>query len=325
MKRYVRAYLGRPEVVAFVVLSALILFFAVRSEGLFISPANLRGILSLWPELAILSLGFALLMIAGEFDLSIGSMFGFMPMVVAVLVSDGVPFWVAFAAGCLVCVAVGLINGTVTLWFGIPSFITTLGMLFMLRSLSVVVYTIGSAPGLPPEAPRWAFSAPIGDVRVSLLWLLFLSGSLYFLLERTNFGNWIRATGAAPESAQAMGIPVRAVKMTCFVICSLLAGLAGLIQVMRIGSPLPSFGDGLELQAIAAAVIGGVALTGGIGSVLGAVVGMAIIRIIDAGMIISRVDANWFKFAIGALTVLAVVLNAWLGRRAKRIKVHPAG
>jgi simple sugar transport system permease protein len=307
-----------------VVLSALILFFAVRSKGLFISPANLRGILSLWPELAIMSVGFALLMIAGEFDLSIGSMFGFMPMVVAVLVSDGVPFWAAFAAGCLVCVTVGLINGTVTLRFGIPSFITTLGMLFMLRSLSVVVYTVGSAPNLPDDAPRWAFSAPIGDVRASLIWLVVLSGSLYFLLERTNFGNWIRATGAAPESAEAMGIPVRAVKMTCFVICSLLAGLAGLIQVMRIGSPLPSFGDGLELQAIAAAVIGGVALTGGIGSVLGAVVGMAIIRIIDAGMIISRVDANWFKFAIGALTVLAVILNAWLGRRARRIKVQPA-
>ena len=323
MKRVVKAYLGRPEIVALVVLGLLILYFSLRSEGLFVSPANLRGILSLWPELAILSLGFAVLMIAGEFDLSIGSMFGFMPMVVAALASAGIPFWFAFVCGCLVCVAVGMVNGAVTLWFGIPSFIATLGMLFMLRSLSVVVYTIGSAPTLAPDAPRWAFSAPIGNVRVSLIWLVALSGALYVLLERTNLGNWVRATGAAPISAQALGIRVRAVKMTAFVICSLLAGLAGLIQVMRIGSPLPSFGDGLELQAIAAAVIGGVALTGGVGSVFGAVIGMAIIRIIDAGMIISRVDANWFKFAIGALTVLAVMLNAWLGRRAQRIKVQP--
>jgi simple sugar transport system permease protein len=91
---------------------------------------------------------------------------------------------------------------------------------------------------------------------------------------------------------------------------------------VRIASPLPSLGDGIELQAIAAAVIGGIALSGGIGNVLGAIIGMGIIRVIDAGMIMSRVNANWFQFAIGFLTILAVIANMWLGRRARAIKVE---
>jgi len=97
-----------------------------------------------------------------------------------------------------------------------------------------------------------------------------------------------------------------------------------MIQVVRLGSPLASLGDGLELQAVAAAVMGGVALYGGVGNVIGALIGMALIRIIDAGMIMSRIDANWFKFAIGTLTILAVIANAWLSRAARRIRVEAA-
>ena len=119
-----------------------------------------------------------------------------------------------------------------------------------------------------------------------------------------------------------MGIPVRQVKMACFVLCSVLAGFAGTIQVFRLQSPLPSIGESLELQAVAAAVIGGVALTGGVGTVFGAIIGALLIRVIDNGLVLSRIDANWFKFAIGALTILAVVGNSWLQRTARQIKVE---
>ncbi len=322
MRRILKIYMERPELVALVVLIALVAYFTMASGGLFISPVNLRGILSLFPELAIMALGFGLLMISGEFDLSIGSMFGLTPMVVCLLCDWGVSFWPAFAMGLLCCVAIGLINGLVTIRFGIPSFITTLGMLFMLRSLCVVLYSHGSAPNLPDDAPVWAFSAPLGVIRVSVLWLAALGLIVYLLLERSNFGNWIRATGGSLDSAKAMGIPTATVKTVCFIICSVFAGIAGMIQVVRIASPLPSLGDGMELQAIAAAVIGGVALSGGVGNVLGAIVGMAIIRVIDAGMIMSHVDANWFQFAIGFLTVIAVIANMWLGRRARGMKVE---
>ena len=110
-------------------------------------------------------------------------------------------------------------------------------------------------------------------------------------------------------------------KLFCFILCAMLAGFGGIIQVFRLHSPLPSIGDGLELQAVAAAVIGGTALTGGIGTVLGGIVGALLIRVIDNGLVMSQVDANWFKFAVGALTILAVVANTWLRRTARRMKV----
>ncbi|MER9231439.1 ABC transporter permease [Mesorhizobium sp. M0622] len=324
MKRLLKIYMDKPELVALWVLIVLVAYFAVATHGLFLNPQNLRGIMSLFPELAILALGFGLLMIAGEFDLSIGSMFGLAPMILCSLATAGWPFWPAFVAALLCCCMVGVLNGVITIRFGIPSFITTLGMLFMLRSLAVVLYARGAAPSLPDGAPVWAFSAPLGIIRVSVVWMIVLGLLVYLLLERTNFGNWVRATGGSLESAKAMGIPTALVKTVCFVICSLFAGIAGIIQVVRIASPLPSLGEAMELQAIAAAVIGGIALAGGVGNVLGVIVGMAIIRVIDAGMIMSRVDASWFKFAIGLLIILAVIANAWLGRTARRIKVETA-
>jgi len=324
MMRLLKIYMQRPELVALLVLIIFTTYFTISSGGLFLSFANVRGIFSLYPELAILALGFGLLMIAGEFDLSIGSMMGLCPMVLCTLALYGFPFWPAFILALLVCVCVGLVNATVTLRFGIPSFITTLGMLFMLRSLAVVLYSAGAAPLLPADAPKWAFSDAIGIFRVSTVWLIALALLVWVLLERTNFGNWIRATGGSLESARAMGIPTNLVKTVCFVICSTFAGLAGIIQVVRIGSPLPSMGEAMELQAIAAAVIGGIALSGGVGNVVGVVIGMAIIRVIDAGMIMSRVDASWFKFAIGFLTICAVIANHWFERRARLIKVETA-
>lgn len=323
LKRLLKVYMERPELVALFVLLVLIAFFTLRSGGVFLSYQNLRGILGLFPELSIMALGFGLLMIAGEFDLSIGSVFGLAPMVLCALSQHtGLSFWICFAAALIVCVVVGVLNGAISLSFGIPSFITTLGMLFMLRSLCVVIYQSGSAPSLPANAPTWAFTDPIGFFRVSTIWLAAIGLLIYLLLERTNFGNWVRATGGALNSAKSMGIPTNSVKVACFVISSVCAGLAGIIQVVRIASPLPSTGDGVELQAIAAAVIGGIALSGGVGNVLGAIAGMAIIRVIDSGMVMSRVDANWFKFAVGFLTIVAVIANIWLGRRARALKVE---
>ncbi len=263
-------------------------------------------------------------MIAGEFDLSIGSMMAFCPMVLCTFALYGMPFWPAFVLALALCACVGMVNATVTLRFGIPSFIATLGMLFMIRSIAVVLYSSGAAPTLPADAPTWAFSEALGIFRVSTIWLIALTGLVWLLLERTNFGNWIRATGGSLESAKAMGIPTNLVKTVCFIICSTFAGLAGVIQVVRIGSPIPSMGEAMELQAIAAAVIGGIALSGGVGNIIGVVIGMAIIRVIDAGMIMSRVDASWFKFAIGFLIICAVIANHWLERRARTIKVETA-
>lgn len=219
---------------------------------------------------------------------------------------------------------IGLINGIITTRFGIPSFIATLGMLFVARSLTIVI-SGGFPPLLPPDLPNWLFTRFVGPAdlfRMSFLWFAGIAVLAAAFLSLTNIGNWIKATGGFLEAASSLGIPTVRVKIGCFMLCSVLAGFAGLIQVLRLGSPLPSIGEGMELQAVAAAVIGGAALAGGVGTVLGAVVGALLIRVIDNGLVLTQVDANWFKFAIGALTIFAVIVNAWMRKTAGRMKVE---
>lgn len=321
MKRVLKLYLERPELAALVMLVLLVILFQLRSNGIFLSGQNLRGVLGFLPEVALVAVGIGLLMICGEFDLSVGSTYAIMPMTLCLLANDGWGFVPAMIAGLLVCVVIGLVNGFITIRFSIPSFITTLGMLYIVRSLTVVM-SGGFPPRFPTDAPAWLFVGFVGPFRASLFWFLALAVIATLLLERSNFGNWIRATGGQLEAAASMGIKTGAVKVACFVICAMFAGFAGTLQVMRLGSPLPSAGDGLELQAVAAAVIGGTALTGGIGTVLGAVVGAMLIRAIDNGLVLSQVDSNWFKFAIGALTIIAVISNVWLRRVGRRLKVE---
>lgn len=325
MRRLVKLALQKPELAGFLLLLTLVILFQVRSEGVFLSTNNMRGILGLLPETALVAVGVTLLMICGEFDLSVGSVFALMPMTMAVLFVGGWPFWAAMAVGLGLCAVIGFVNGWITVKFDIPSFITTLGMLFMARSLTVVV-----SGGFPPrirqgEIPSHIFVGFLDDgnlIRASVLWFLGIAIVIGLLLGKTNFGNWVRATGGFLPAAKAMGIRTEWVKIACFMICSVLAGFAGMLQSMRLNSFLPSTGEGMELQAVAAAVIGGTSLMGGIGSILGGVIGATLIRIIDNGMVLSQIDANWFKFAIGALTILAVVGNAWLRKKGRAMKVE---
>jgi simple sugar transport system permease protein len=325
MRRFVKIAFEKPEIAAVLLLLALVVLFQGLSDGFFLNANNLRGVLGLLPEMALIAIGVTLLMICGEFDLSVGSVFALMPMTMAVLMAQDWPFVLAMSAGFAVCIAVGLVNGVITIRFGIPSFIVTLGMLFMARSLTVVI-SGGFPPRLDFDAiPEHLFVTFVGPgdlFRASFLWFIAVAVAVSLLLSRTNFGNWVRATGGFLPAAQATGIPTARVKIMCFVICSVLAGFAGMIQTLRIGAALPSMGEGLELQAVAAAVIGGTALTGGIGSIAGGILGATLIRVIDNGMVLSQIDSNWFKFAVGALTILAVVGNAWMRKRARAMKVR---
>ena len=324
MKRLLRIYLEKPELAGIALLVLLAVVFEIRSDGVFLSSENLRGMLGLLPEVGLVAIGVTVLLICGEFDLSVGSMFAFMPVSVALMTDRGIPFVPAMLLGLAIAAAVGFGNGFITLAFNIPSFITTLGMLFIVRSLTVVI-TGGFPPLLASDLPLGVFTqfvGPGGMLRASFIWFIIIALIAGVMLAGSNFGNWIRATGGFLDAAAAMGVPVWRVKMTCFVMCSVLAGFGGSIQVFRLGAPLPSIGDGLELQAVAAAVIGGTALRGGVGTVLGAVVGALLIRVIDNGLVLSQVDANWFKCAVGGLTIFAVVVNSWLRRTARRIKVE---
>ncbi len=321
MRRLFKIYLDKPELAGVVLLIALTIVFEFTSNGVFLSYENMRGVLGLLPEMGLVAIGVTILMIAGEFDISVGSVFAMAPMVMATSLVAGVAFAPAVLLGLAAAAGIGVVNGVVTLRFAIPSFITTLGMLFVARSITVVI-SGGFPPVLPLDIPAYVFTHFVGLIRLSMFWFAGIAVMLAALLSLTNFGNWIKATGGQIDAAAALGVPTGAVKMVCFVLCAMLAGFAGIIQVLRLGSPLPSLGEGLELQAVAAAVIGGTSLYGGIGTVLGAIVGALLIRVIDNGLVLSHVDANWFKFAIGSLLILAVVGNSWLRRTSRRIKLE---
>ena len=324
MKALTKLLLSRPEIASIVVAIALAAGLGLSGER-FMTEGNLRVILAIVPELGLIALGAALLMIAGEFDLSVGSVFALGTVTPVILTARfDVDPWAGFAVATAAALLIGYFNAFVTLTFRIPSFITTLGTLFIIRSTAVVV-----SGGFPPRWPKHmpdglfvGYLAEGGVVRASLLWFAAVAILLGWLLHRTNFGNWIYATGAHRQSAQDMGIDVRRVKTVCFMICSTLAAWAGIFQALRSHSAFPSVGNGYELQAISACVIGGVALFGGFGSILAPIIGIVIIRMLDNGVVMARVDSGWFKLIIGVLTVAAVVLNVTLRRRAERMRLE---
>jgi simple sugar transport system permease protein len=320
MQKLTKTLLSRPEISALVMLLVVMAGFALYAPQ-FASSANARVILFAVPELGIVALGVGILMIAGEFDLSVGSVFALVPMVIVIVMGRwGLDPTLAITLGLVSALLVGYVNGWITLTFGIPSFVTTLGMLFIVRSIATVL-SGGFPPPFPARTPTGLFVADLGLFRSSMLWFVAFILILAVMLHATNLGNWIYATGGQRQAADDMGIDTRRVKLFCFMLCSLVAGFAGMITTFRLRSALPSLGEGLELQAIAAAVIGGTALTGGIGSVVGFVIGTLLIRVIDNGLVMARIDANWFRFAIGALTILAVILNTTLRSRARRMKI----
>ena len=316
MHSITKALLSRPEISALVMLILVIIGFSLYAPQ-FMTYANIRVTFFAFPELGIVVLGVGILMIAGEFDLSVGSVFALSPLVMVIAVGRwGFDPIVAIAIGFAVALFVGYLNGWITLQFSIPSFVTTLGMLFMARSAAVVL-SGGFPPPFPDDFPTAIFVADLGLFRASMIWFVGFAVILGVMLHFSNLGNWIYATGGQPQAAADMGVNTRRVKIFCFMLCSFLAAFAGMITTFRLRSALPALGEGLELQAIAAAVIGGTALTGGIGSVIGFIVGTGLIRVIDNGLVMARIDANWFRFAIGALTIFAVILNMWVRRRAR--------
>ena len=232
MKKFLKIYMERPELAGLALLVLLTIFFQLKSGGVFLNSTNLQGMLSILPEMTLVALGVTILMICGEFDLSVGSVFALTPMAIAIMLNGGIPFPVALFLGLLLAAGIGFANGFITIRFSIPSFITTLGMLFVARSLTVVI-SGGFPPLLPTDIPTWLFSGFVGPgnvVRMSFVWLVLIALALAAMMSLTNFGNWIRATGGQLDAAVNMGIPVNATKMICFMLCSVLAGFAGLIQ-----------------------------------------------------------------------------------------------
>ena len=319
MNNSIKQVLVKPEVSTFIMFIVIMVGFYFANPR-FLDERNIRIVMGITPEYIIVAIGIAILMISGEFDLSVGSVFALVPMAIVQLTHQGFNIWFSIALGLSIGIIIGFINGFITLRFGIPSFIATLGMLYIARSLTTVA-TAGFPPPFPHELPNEMFVYQFELFRASLYWSLLVAIILGILLHRSNLGNWIYATGGDVIAASSMGIKTNNIKMFCFILCGFLAGFAGMIQTFRLEAPLPSQGYLLELESIAAAVIGGVSLFGGIGTVIGAMIGAVLIRFLESGIIMARIDAEWFRAGLGTLIILSVVFNTYISRRATQIGI----
>jgi simple sugar transport system permease protein len=305
--------------IAVITLTTILFFYTL--QPLFLSSTNVSTLLSITPELGIPALGITILMIAGEFDLSIGSVFGFTPLLAAEMINSGIATELAITLALLSSSLIGLTHGIITVKSGIPSFITTLGGMLIWRGAALLI-TGGQ--------PRYfGVSGPVADLVVGpifppisaqLFLFFFIMTMLWVMLDRTRFGNHIYATGGSRDVARYMGVNTDYIKILCFILSSLLAGFGGIIQSIRLGVALPNQGDGLEFDAIAAAVIGGTSLRGGSGTVVGTAIGEFLSRIIENGLVIIGAPSYYFRLYIGVVLIVAVVLNLYIARRAKSLE-----
>ncbi len=315
---------SRPEFGPLVLMIAEIVIFAALS-GTFLSTGNISNLLAFTPELGIIAVGMTMLMTSGEFDLSVGSVFGFAPIIMWSLYNAGTTsLEVGFIIAIALAVVIGFANGWFVTILKIPSFLVTLGMLLVVRGTSLYI-----TDGFPQG--RWEADSPlmdilvgqfhIGDLRIfaSLIWFILIAIVLGYVLTQSKVGNWILASGGNPNAARARGVRVTRTKIGLFILTAVLAGLAGIISSIRVESANPNAGTGYELEVIAMVVIGGTALTGGRGTIVGTVLGVIILRLMRNGIVMIGVPGLAYNIFIGAIILGMMSLHSWLERR------HQAG
>jgi simple sugar transport system permease protein len=308
-----------PELASAAAALLIWIIFALTAGPAFRGLAGTAAVLNAAAPLGILAIAVALLMIAGEFDLSVGSTIGLAGMSLLLLTSHwGWSLWPAIAVTVLICAAIGFANGWLVVRTGLPSFIVTLGTLFILRGLTIAVprmltrrTQLGGLDDVAGyDSARLIFaSQPITGFRISIVWWLLFAAAASWVLLRTRFGNWIFGVGGSQDAARRAGVPVARVKISLFVLTALAACLVAILQAVRFTGADALRGEQQEFRAIIAAVIGGTLLTGGYGSAFGAVFGAFIFGMVQQGIVITGIDADWFQVFLGAMLVVAVLVN----------------
>ena len=317
--------IARPEFGPFVLLVVeLFAFWAINHD--FLSPQNISNTLAFTVELGLIALAMTLLMTSGEFDLSVGSVFGFSPVLMWTLFNSGAASLpVGFLAALAMAALIGLVNGWFVTKLKIPSFLVTLGMLLVVRGTALFI-TDGFPQRTWSAGGSWLGDLLVGDFFIgvfrvygSLFWFIGAALALGYVLTRTRIGNWIQAAGGNPGAARARGVNVNATKVGLFMLSSVLAAMAGVISSIRTSAANPNSGTGYELEVIAMVVIGGTALTGGRGTIIGTVFGILILRVMRNGIVLIGVPGLAYNIFIGAIILGMMALHSWLERR------HQAG
>jgi simple sugar transport system permease protein len=337
-----RKLLRRPELGAVGGAILVWLFFAIAAGGQgFLTLRGTANYLEVAAELGILAVAVALLMIAGEFDLSVGSMIGACGMITAILsVQFGVNIWLSIFISLIAALVVGAINGILVNRTRLPSFIITLATLFIIRGLTIGITRlvtgrtqvggIQDVPNFDSAAALFASALEIvdptssrgatADFKISILWWIIVAGVATFILLRTRPGNWIFGIGGDANAARNVGVPVERMKVYLFMATAAAAWLVATIQIMNVGSADTLRGEQREFYAIIAVVIGGTLLTGGYGSAIGAVFGALIFGMVQQGIVFTGVDSDWFLVFMGAMLIIAVLVNNYIRKRASQAR-----
>jgi simple sugar transport system permease protein len=317
--------IAKPEFGPFVLLVAeIIIFWAINPN--FLSPQNISNTLVFSVELGLIALAMTLLMTSGEFDLSVGSVFGFAPVVMWTIFNSGAaPLEVGFLAAIGLAALIGFVNGWFVTRLKIPSFLVTLGMLLVVRGTALFI-TDGFPQRTWSAGGQWLSEVLVGDftlggfrIYMSLFWFIAAAIILHYVLTMTKAGNWILASGGNPGAARARGVNVRRTKVALFMLSSVMAALAGVISSIRTSAANPNSGTGYELEVIAMVVIGGTALAGGRGTIVGTVLGIFILRVMRNGIVLIGVPGLAYNIFIGAIILGMMALHSGLERR------HQAG
>ena len=332
-----RLFLSRPEFGAIVGAIIVFLIFAILSVARgdvgkgFLSVQGAASYLEIAAQVGILGAAVSLLMIAGEFDLSVGSMIGASGLLLGLLIVQyGVPPTIAIVLTFAFALAVGAFNGWLRIKTGLPSFIVTLGMLLILRGAGIgftraitsntIVSGVNANTANDPIVKLFTSSVTIGggEFKVVLLWWIVAVVVATWVLTRTRFGNWIFAVGGAAQSSRAVGVPVNLVKIGLFMTVGFLAWFSGMHLLFSFNTVQSGEGVGNEFLYIIAAVIGGCLLTGGFGSAIGSAIGAFIFGMATQGIVYAGWNPDWFRTFLGIMLLLATVTNLWVRQTAAR-------
>jgi simple sugar transport system permease protein len=321
MSQQIKKLVAKPEFGPFVLLVGMIVVFTSINPS-YLSILNISNLLVFTVELGLIALAMTLLMTAGEFDLSVGSVFGFCPVLMWTLYNEGVAgIEIAFLASLLAAAVIGFLNGWFVTRLRIPSFLVTLGMLLVVRGTALYV-TDGFPQRTWDAAGLWLAEVLVGDfyigelrIFMSLFWFIGAAVIFGYVLTQTKAGNWIQASGGNPNAARARGVKVNRTKMALFILSACMSGFAGIISSIRTSAANPNSGTTYELEVIAMVVIGGTALRGGRGTIIGTVIGILILRLMRNGIVLIGVPGLAYNIFIGAIILGMMALHSWLDRR----------
>jgi ribose transport system permease protein len=302
---------GNSVLIATVALAAVI---SILRPG-FLSIGQILDVLQQSVYVGLLACGMAFLIAMREIDLSVGSMFGLALIGSALLMRFGMDPWLAAAIGIAAGAAMGLVNALLVQVIRIPAIVATLATLSMFRGLALALSQGQQVTGLPSQKPFFVLGGKLGGV-LPISVLIFLAAVIVLssMLRLTPFGYRVRAIGSNPEAATFSGISIPRVRLQAFVMMGVLAGIAGILGLAFFESGDPNIGTGMELQAIAASVIGGTPLRGGSATIWGAAMGAVLLSLVAAGLVYFNIPLNWSQFATGTVILAAVSIDSLVRR-----------